>query len=81
MEINQPEKLTEVAEIACSIAWGASDILSSYYHGQDKDLNVKDKKDGPVTQADLAANKHIVENLKAKFSNEDFGYLSEVRLV
>ena len=77
MDINQPEKLAEIAKIACSVAWGASDILSSYYHGQDDKLEVKNKKDGPVTQADLAANKHILENLQAKFSNEDFGFLSE----
>ena len=77
MDINQPEKLAEIAKIACSVAWGASDILSSYYHGQDDKLEVKDKKDGPVTKADLAANKHILENLRAKFSNEDFGFLSE----
>ena len=77
MDINQPEKLKEIAEIACSVAWGTSDILSSYYNSQTKDLNVKDKKDGPVTQADLAANKYILENLQAQFSTEDFGYLSE----
>ena len=77
MDINQPEKLKEIMKIARSIAWGASDILSSYYHGQDKDLEVKDKKDGPVTQADLAANKHIVENLQEQLSEYDFGYLSE----
>ena len=77
MDINQPEKLKEIAEIACSVAWGASDILSSYYNNQSKDLNVKDKKDGPVTQADLAANKHILEKLKSQLSAEDFGYLSE----
>ncbi|ELS02400.1 3'-phosphoadenosine 5'-phosphosulfate (PAPS) 3'-phosphatase [Xenococcus sp. PCC 7305] len=78
MELKQ-ERLIEITKIACSIAWGAADILSSYYHGQGEytDLNVKDKKDGPVTAADLAANKYIVENLQAQFSDEDFGYLSE----
>lgn len=77
MDINQPEKLTEIAEIACSVAWGASDILSSYYHSQDEELDIQDKKDGPVTQADLAANKYILENLQAKLNQEEFGYLSE----
>ena len=78
MEINQ-ERLMEIMKIARSVAWGASDILSSYYHGhgEDKDLDVKDKKDGPVTAADLAANHYILENLQAKLSDEDFGYLSE----
>ena len=77
MDINQPEKLKEIAETACSVAWGTSDILSSYYNSQPEDLEVKDKKDGPVTQADLAANKYILENLQSQFSTEDFGYLSE----
>jgi 3'(2'), 5'-bisphosphate nucleotidase len=77
LDINQPEKLIKVAEIACSIAWEVSDLLSSYYHSQDNELEIKDKKDGPVTQADLAANKHILENLQTQFSEEDFGYLSE----
>lgn len=77
MEINQPEKLTEIMKIARSVAWGALDILSSYYHSQEGELDVKNKKDGPVTEADLAANKYIVENLQAKLGTEDFGYLSE----
>ncbi|MDJ0531844.1 MAG: inositol monophosphatase family protein [Xenococcaceae cyanobacterium MO_207.B15] len=65
--------------IARSIAWGASDILSSYYHGKAKDneLDVQDKKDGPVTEADLAANHYILENLQAELGTQDFGYLSE----
>jgi len=77
LDINQPEKLAEIMETARSIAWGASDILSSFYHGQDEDLDIKDKKDGPVTKADLAANKHIVGSLQAQLSDYDFGYLSE----
>lgn len=79
MNINQPEQLTEIMKIARSVAWGAADILSSYYHGKgaDKELDVQDKKDGPVTQADLAANHYILENLQAKLGKEDFGYLSE----
>ncbi len=79
MNINQPQQLTEIMKIARSVAWGAADILSSYYHGkgQDNELDVQDKKDGPVTKADLAANHYILENLQAKLGTEDFGYLSE----
>ncbi len=78
MELTQ-ERLIEIMEIARSVAWGASDILSSYYHslGEYKDLDVKEKKDGPVTAADLAANNYIVGNLQAQLTDEDFGYLSE----
>ena len=78
MKLTQ-ERLIEIMEIARSVAWGASDILSSYYHslGEYKDLDVKEKKDGPVTAADLAANHYILENLQAQLTDEDFGYLSE----
>ena len=79
LNINQPEQLTEIMKIARSVAWGAADILSSYYHGkgEDKELDVQDKKDGPVTQADLAANHYILENLQSKLGKEDFGVVKD----
>ncbi|WP_019507479.1 3'(2'),5'-bisphosphate nucleotidase CysQ [Pleurocapsa sp. PCC 7319] len=77
MDNNQAEKLAEILKIARSVAWGAADILSSFYHQDTSDLDVKDKKDGPVTQADLAANKYILEKLRGELGTEDFGYLSE----
>ena len=76
LDKNQAE-LAEILKIARSVAWGAADILSSFYHKDTSDLDIKDKKDGPVTQADLAANKHILSKLKAELGTEDFGYLSE----
>lgn len=74
---NQIEKLPEIIKIARSVAWGAADILSSFYHKDTSDLDIKDKKDGPVTEADLAANKYILGRLKEELGTEDFGYLSE----
>ena len=74
---NQIEKLPEILELARSVAWGAADILSSFYHKDTSDLDVKDKKDGPVTEADLAANKYILGRLKEELGTDDFGYLSE----
>ena len=74
MGINQSEKLGEILVIARSVGWGAADILRSYYRGK---ITVEDKKDGPVTAADLAANHYILENLQAELGTEDFGYLSE----
>ena len=71
------EKLASILKVARSVAWGAADILSSYYNGTNADLEVEDKKDGPVTQADLAANHYILERLKQELGQEDFGYLSE----
>ena len=71
--------LQEIAKIARKTGWGAGNILRAYYQGnvKDKSLEIKDKKDGPVTSADLAANHYILEQLQAAFKNEDFGYMSE----
>lgn len=76
MNKNQAE-LAEILKLARTVAWGAAEILSSFYHKDTSDLDVKDKKDGPVTEADLAANRHILSNLQAKLGTEEFGYLSE----
>lgn len=77
MDNNQPEKLEEILTVARSVAWGAADILSSFYHQDISDLDIQDKKDGPVTEADLAANHYILDRLKAELGTENFGYLSE----
>lgn len=71
---NQIEALNEILVITKQVGWGAADILHRYYRG---DIEVKDKKDGPVTSADLAANHYILEQLQSQLSHEDFGYLSE----
>lgn len=71
------DRLAEVLKIARSIAWGAAEILSSYYNGTNAELQIEDKKDGPVTKADLAANHYILDRLKTELPAEDFGYLSE----
>jgi len=77
LDNNQAQKIANALEVAREVAWGAADILSSFYHKDTSDLDIKNKKDGPVTEADLAANKHIVSNLKEKLGTEEFGYLSE----
>jgi 3'(2'), 5'-bisphosphate nucleotidase len=70
--------LTEILAIARSIGWGASYILRSYYHGnKSQDLEVKYKQDEPVTIADLAINKYILDRLQAALGNEHFSYISE----
>lgn len=78
--LEQTEKLEEITQTLRSIAWGASDILRAYYRGEVNQGNLdvqEDKKDGPVTAADLATNHYILEKLQAVFSEELFGYLSE----
>ena len=77
MDSSQTKKIADALKVARSVAWGAADILSSFYHKDTPDLDVKDKKDGPVTEADMAANKYIVGRLKEELGTEEFGYLSE----
>ncbi len=80
VDIQSRQPLEEITAIALSISWGAIDILRSYYRGQANDGNLdvqENKKDGPVTAADLATNKYILERLQAAFGEENFGYLSE----
>ncbi len=72
------KSLEEIVAIARSVGWGAANILRAYYRGNpdNSDLDIKEKKDGPVTAADVAANHYILEKLQASLGN-DFGYLSE----
>lgn len=76
MDKNQAQ-LAEILTIARSVAWGTADILSSFYHKNTSDLDIQDKKDGPVTEADLAANHYILSSLQEQLGTEEFGYLSE----
>ncbi|QCS48697.1 3'(2'),5'-bisphosphate nucleotidase CysQ [Picosynechococcus sp. PCC 11901] len=75
MRTMDQQRLEEVLAIARQIGWGAGDVLQSYYKGDIK--NISDKKDGPVTKADLAANHYILEAFQEKLGTEDFAYLSE----
>jgi 3'(2'), 5'-bisphosphate nucleotidase len=80
LDLHNREQLTEVTEILRKIGWGATDILRAYYRGEVNQGNLEiteDKKDGPVTAADIATNHYILEQLQAKFNPADFGYLSE----
>ena len=76
---NRFEGLEEVVAIAREVGWGAADILRSFYRGEPHagDLDVQEKKDGPVTAADVVANHYILDNLQASFGSKEFGYLSE----
>ncbi len=77
METTQTKNLEEIVEVVRSVGWGAAKILRSYYRGEGNlDVN-EDKKDGPVTAADLAANHYILEKLQDVFDTDNFGYLSE----
>jgi 3'(2'), 5'-bisphosphate nucleotidase len=72
----------DILALARKAGWDASDILLSYYYpdqanSQVNALDVQDKKDGPVTAADIAVNHHILDLLHFALGTEDFYYLSE----
>lgn len=73
------QELQEILAIARSIGWGASYLLRSYYHGEinDGNLEIRNKKDGPVTAADLAVDRYILDRLKSNLGEQNFGYITE----
>jgi 3'(2'), 5'-bisphosphate nucleotidase len=73
------KELSEILELARSIGWGASYLLRSYYHGEvnEGNLEIQDKKDGPVTAADIAVNHYILDRLQTNLGDKDFGCISE----
>lgn len=73
------KSLADIGAIAKTIGWGAGDILRSYYQGDPQMgiLEVSNQKDGPVTSADVAANRYILQNLQVSLGTEEFAYLSE----
>ncbi len=76
---NNDNWLPEVTAIAVTTAWGSAEILRSYYRGEPNytSLQVQEKKDGPVTAADLAVNQYILNNFHAAFGKNEFAYLTE----
>jgi len=73
------KSLEEILVIARSVGWGASYLLRSYYHGDFKggSLEIQNKLDGPVTAADIAVNRYILDRLQTNVGNQDFAYVSE----
>lgn len=77
------KSVDDVLPLVRSIGWGASNILRAYYRGEtppgseSADLDIQEKKDGPVTAADLAANHYILDRLTEALGQDSFGYLSE----
>jgi 3'(2'), 5'-bisphosphate nucleotidase len=65
---------TDVLAIATQIAWETTDLLRAFYRSPD--LQIMDKAGEPVTNADLAANQHILDRLQSLFQSS-CGYLTE----
>lgn len=70
-------------ELLRRLAWGAADILRSYArgsqppHGFPAALSVEQGGDGPVTAADLAVNRWLLDGLAAGFPEAPWTLLSE----
>lgn len=72
------KNLDEIGQIARAVGWGAADILHSYAYGAAASrLRVEDKKDGPVTTADLAVDRYILQQLRIALGSQDFGFITE----
>jgi len=67
------ESLSELYQLACTAAKGASDILLDYR----SKFEIGGNSDSPVTTADLAANDHILNYLQTHLGLQDYAYLSE----
>ncbi|MEB3272209.1 MAG: 3'(2'),5'-bisphosphate nucleotidase CysQ [Prochlorothrix sp.] len=74
--------LPEVLTLAIRVTWGAIDLLRAYYRGYSPsgdplDLGIQTRSDGPVTAADLATNRYILDHLQTHLPTPSFGYLTE----
>lgn len=74
----QYEGLEDLMDIVRSIGRDGIQVLRAYYRGTFADLQLDElSKDGPVTAADLAVNRLILQRLQTTLGTEEFGYLSE----
>ncbi len=68
--------LTEILDRTIELSQTAAVILKSYYRGSNEDLDVLDKSGGPVTAADRAVDKHLLDGIYT-MCGESCGYLTE----
>jgi 3'(2'), 5'-bisphosphate nucleotidase len=68
--------LEPLLKLARIVGWGSADILHRYYQGE-HDLDIQKESGDPVTAADLAVNRYILETLQNELGTQQFGYLSE----
>jgi 3'(2'), 5'-bisphosphate nucleotidase len=67
------DRLTELCDLARTIGWQASDILRQ----AETNFDLEKSGDSPVTSADLAANRCILDGLQSVLGLTEFAYLSE----
>jgi 3'(2'), 5'-bisphosphate nucleotidase len=68
--------LTEILDRTIELSQTAAVILKSYYRGSSEDLDILDKSGGPVTAADRAVDKHILDGIQT-MCGDSCGYLTE----
>jgi 3'(2'), 5'-bisphosphate nucleotidase len=68
--------LAEILERTIELSQTAAAILKSYYRGSNEDLDVLDKAEGPVTVADKAVDRHLLDGIQA-MCGDSCGYLTE----
>jgi 3'(2'), 5'-bisphosphate nucleotidase len=68
--------LADILERTIELSWTAAAILKAYYRGSRADLDVFDKAEGPVTAADRAVDRHILDGIQS-MCGDSCGYLTE----
>jgi 3'(2'), 5'-bisphosphate nucleotidase len=68
--------LADILDRTIDLSQTAAAILKSYYRGSTDNLEVLDKTEGPVTVADRAVDRHILDGIQA-MCGESCGYLTE----
>ena len=72
----------EFLDLMREIGWITIDLLRSYSQisknsSENKNLEINELSTGPVTSADLAANKAIINGIREKFPKQNWFFLSE----
>ena len=68
--------LADILERTIELSQTAAVILKSYYRGSQEQLEVMDKAEGPVTVADKAVDRHLLDGIQA-ICGDSCGYLTE----
>jgi 3'(2'), 5'-bisphosphate nucleotidase len=68
--------LTDLLERTIELTQTAAGMLRGYYRGSGESLDVRDKEQGPVTIADEAVDRYLLEGIRS-MCGESCGYLTE----
>jgi 3'(2'), 5'-bisphosphate nucleotidase len=68
--------LADILERTIELSQSGATILKSYYRGSRDDLEVIDKNEGPVTVADKAVDRHLLDGIRS-MCGDSCGYLTE----